>query len=111
MDTIQIRFAADEYQGNAVANITIDGTAQKPVTVTAIHSQGQSQIASFSVPPLAMHVVVIGFANDAHQVGGGPTQDRNLYVLGAPDDAAFGDGVLLATTGQTVTFALAGTTP
>jgi hypothetical protein len=106
MDTIQIRLSADEYEGNAIANITIDGVAQKPVTVTAIQAKGQSQTASFTVPPLAEHVVIVEFANDAYA---SPTQDRNLYVLGAPFDAAFGDGVELAKTGQTVTFVLPGT--
>ena len=86
-DTLVLTLAEDAYQGNAQANVAIDGkllTAQ-PITVTAL--QGSGQIEDFTFKGTfgsGAHDLGMSFINDAY--GGTPATDRNLYLDGASYD-------------------------
>lgn len=79
-DQLVVNLAEDAYDGNAEADISVDGTqVAGPVTVTALHSAGANQAVvidgSFGSGP---HTVGVTFVNDAY--GGTAGTDRNLYV-------------------------------
>lgn len=83
-DTLVLTLAEDAFRGDAQASVAIDGqtlTAQ-PITITALHSAGRSEVFTFkgSFGPGA-HDLAVSFLNDAY--GGTPVTDRNLYVEGA----------------------------
>lgn len=82
-DTLVLTLAEDAFQGDARFNATIDGQTlnANPLTVTALHTAGQSEAFTFKGPfgPGA-HDLSISFINDAYS--GTPTTDRNLYVNG-----------------------------
>ncbi len=86
-DTLVLTLTADAYQGNAMANVAIDGqrlTAQ-PITVTAVRTAGQSEEFTFKGNfGLTAHDLAVSFLNDAY--GGTPTTDRNLYMNAASYD-------------------------
>ena len=86
-DTLVLTLTADAYQGNAQANVAIDGhqlTAQ-PITVTAVRTQGQSENFTFKGNfGLGAHDLAVSFVKDAY--GGTPTTDRNLYLNAASYD-------------------------
>ncbi len=86
-DTLVVTLAEDAFQGNAQANIAIDGTTltAQPVTVTALKGAGQSEAFTFKGSfGSGAHDLGVSFLNDAY--GGTPTADRNLYVNGASYD-------------------------
>lgn len=80
-DTLIVTLSEDAYEGDALANIQINGTllTATPVKVTAARGAGQTQMFSFQgnfgSPP---YDLAISFLNDAY--GGLPSLDRNLYV-------------------------------
>ena len=78
---LSINLAADEYAGDAMANLGLDGApGPQGVDVSALHSNGASQaVALGMVDSTESHLVSVTFINDAW--GGGPTLDRNLYVV------------------------------
>jgi len=79
-DTLLLSVAEDAWQGDAQAVITVDDKAVgSPVTVTALHSLGESQAITLTGHwGAGAHDVGIQFINDAY--GGTPATDRNLYV-------------------------------
>jgi hypothetical protein len=81
-DTLQLRLSEDAWQGDAQAVITVDGKpAGGTVTVTAPHSQGQTQLVTLAGAwGPGPHDVGVQFINDAY--GGSGATDRNLYVNG-----------------------------
>ncbi len=83
-DTLVLTLAEDAFQGDAHANIAIDGktlTAQ-PITVTALKNAGQGETFTFKGTfGSGAHDLAVSFLNDAY--GGTPVTDRNLYVNGA----------------------------
>ncbi len=86
-DTLVLTLAEDAFQGDAQANIAIDGTAltAQPITVTALKGAGQSEAFTFKGSfGSGAHDLGVSFLNDAY--GGTPTADRNLYVNGASYD-------------------------
>ena len=83
-DTLVVHLAEAQYLGDAQGQITLDGQVLpgSPMTVTAIHGQGQSQ--TFTVHGTfgsGAHQLGVTFTNDAY--AGSASLDRNLYVLGA----------------------------
>ena len=82
-DTITLVVAEDAYQGDAQFTVTIDGTQYGGVlTTTAQNDLGQQQLFVFEGDfGAGTNSVVVSFLNDAY--GGSPSEDRNLYVLGA----------------------------
>jgi len=86
-DTLVLTLAEDAFQGDAQANIAIDGMTlnAQPLTVTALKSAGQSETFTFKGTfGSGAHDLAVSFLNDAY--GGAPTADRNLYVNGASYD-------------------------
>ncbi len=79
-DTLVVGLTEDAWQGDANAQISIDGQvlAQVPVTVGNVY--GTPQIFSYNGAwggPNVAHVVQITYLNDAYA---GPGADRNLHV-------------------------------
>ncbi len=86
-DTLVMTLAEDAFQGDAQANIAIDGNMlnAEPITVTALKNAGQSETFTFKGTfGSGAHDLAVSFLNDAY--GGTPTADRNLYVNGASYD-------------------------
>ena len=89
-DTQVVTLAEDAFQGDARANIAIDGkmlTVQpitfidQPVTVTALNNSGQNEAFTFKGTfGSGAHDLAVSFLNDAY--AGTPVTDRNLYVNG-----------------------------
>ena len=78
-DTISLMLSEDAWEGDAKADILIDGIpVARDQTIAASHTAGQDQVLTFSVPSAASHVVSVEFTNDAY--GGSASQDRNLYI-------------------------------
>ena len=76
-----LNLSADEYLGDAMANVSLDGVAgPQNIDVSALHSTGAVQaVALGQVDPTVAHIVVVTFQQDAW--GGDPSKDRNLYVV------------------------------
>ena len=77
---LTLNLAEDAWNGDAQYAVAIDGTTVvQDSTVTALHSQQQSQAVDLStlLSP-GTHNVAVSFLNDSY--GGTPTTDRNLYV-------------------------------
>ena len=79
-DTLVIALSADEYLGDAEAAITVNGQQiTSPVDVSAIHSNGQTQLVTITGNfGSSLDQLGISFTNDAW--GGNLALDRNLYV-------------------------------
>ena len=78
-DTIVVSLSEDAWQGDAMADLLVDGRAVvRDLAVTASHAAGQSQQVTLSVPSAATHVLSVAFTNDAW--GGTAETDRNLYI-------------------------------
>ncbi len=78
-DTLTLAMAEDAFQGDAQAEISIDGRVLGQATVTAANSGTPQQVSftgSFGAGP---HTIGVNFLNDPNGAGG----DRNLYVKGA----------------------------
>lgn len=115
-DTLVMDLSEDAYQGDAQAQLFIDGQAfGSPLTVTASHAAGQLQQFDISLAsvPAGTHTIGVQFINDLY--GGTPSTDRNLFVspiqVGAlsgsslTNPTAYGSGIqALWTTGDTATF-------
>ena len=86
-DTLVLTLAEDAFQGDAQADVAIDGqmlTAQ-PITVTALQNAGQIEDFTFKGTfGAGAHNLTMSFLNDAY--GGTPATDRNLYVNGVSYD-------------------------
>jgi beta-glucanase (GH16 family) len=81
-DSLSLNLTEDSYQGDAQADISLDGTKLGTVTVTAPNNGGAPQVVSYSGQwggPAIGHVVTVNYINDAYA---GPGQDRNLHVEG-----------------------------
>ena len=79
---LTLHLAEDAWKGDAQYAVAVDGkTVVQDSSVTALHSQNQSQAVSLAglLSP-GTHDVAVSFLNDAY--GGTPTTDRNLYVTG-----------------------------
>ncbi len=105
-DTITLLISEDAYQGDAQFTVAIDGQQVGGVfTTTAQNSLGQQQQFVFNgtFNP-GTNDISVSFLNDAY--GGSPSEDRNLYVLGASQNgvaSASSDLVFLGDTTQTMT--------
>jgi Ca-dependent carbohydrate-binding module xylan-binding len=104
-DTLTVALSEDSFEGDALANISLDGTllTRDPIAVTASHSADDREVFTFQGDfGLGPHTVAVSFLNDAY--GGSPSLDRNLYVDGITLDGQAspdltGTGVALYTTG------------
>lgn len=78
---LAINISADEYQGDAMANVSLDGMiGPQNIDVSALHSAGATQsVALGQVDPTVTHSVAVTFQQDAY--GGSPALDRNLYIV------------------------------
>ena len=78
---LSVNLSADEYQGDAMANISLDGApGPQNVDVSALHGAGASQSVSLGqVDPTVAHAIAVTFQQDAW--GGDATKDRNLYIV------------------------------
>ena len=79
-DTLVLALAEDAWQGDAQAQISMDGAVIGLVPVTAANAAGNSQLVTLSgnwgggaIP----HTVTVNYLNDMYS---GPGQDRNLYL-------------------------------
>ena len=94
LDAIDIKMSEDAYQGDGQFTISVDGTQIGGTqTVQAYHALGQKQ--DFLVEGnwgAGSHTVAVNFLNDLY--GGGPLQDRNIYVDSATYDLAPTDASL-----------------
>jgi hypothetical protein len=79
---LDVGLSEDAYLGNAEFTISVDGKQiGGALPVTALHSQGASQLFAFADTLAAgTHSVAISFIDDAY--GGSSALDRNLYVTG-----------------------------
>jgi beta-glucanase (GH16 family) len=81
-DKLSLAMTEDAYQGDAQAEISLDGTVLGNVTVTAPNS-GSPQLFNFVGNfGTGAHSVGVKFTNDAN----GSDGDRNLFVQGATFD-------------------------
>ncbi len=79
-DALVLNLTEDSFQGDAIAQISIDGQILGQVPVTANNYYGAPQVVSYSGAwggPNVAHVVEVNFLNDAYAGAG---QDRNLHV-------------------------------
>ena len=78
---LAVNLSADEYQGDAMANVSLDGMiGPQNIDVSALHSAGAIQsVALGQVDPTVAHSVAVTFQQDAY--GGNPALDRNLYIV------------------------------
>lgn len=98
-DTISLALSEDAFQGNAVADILLDGQPYGgPIEIAASHSAGATQTVTLDAAAGAgVHDVSVSFTNDLWQ--GTPTTDRNLYVDGITvDGQSEGQAATLLTT-------------
>ena len=79
-DHLALSLSEDAYQGDAQFIVSVDSKQiAGPTSVTALHSQNQSQEFDFGLNLGAgSHKVEVSFINDAY--AGTPATDRNLYV-------------------------------
>ena len=105
-DSITLAVSEDAYQGDAQFTVAVNGAQIGGVfTTTAQNSLGQQQLfvlnGSFNA---GTNAVSVGFLNDDY--GGSPSEDRNLYVLGASQNgvaSASSDAVFFGDVTQTIT--------
>lgn len=79
-DTLVLNMTEDAFQGDAQAQVIIDGKILGTPTVTNPNSAGVPEQFTYTGNfggTTAPHTVVVTFMNDAYV---GPGQDRNLYV-------------------------------
>ncbi len=87
-DTLTLSLSEDAFQGDAIAQIGIDGQSLGQVSVTASRAAATPQVVSYSGNwggAAASHVVEVNYLNDAY---GGPGADRNLHVQAITFDGA-----------------------
>ena len=86
IDTLVIALSADEYAGDAIADITVNGQEVcKALDVSAVHSAGQTQLLTIMGNfGSGVDQLGISFTNDLW--AGTPTTDRNLYIDGVNFD-------------------------
>ena len=102
-DTLVLTLSEDAYGGDARFQLTVDGKAVGPVqSVTALHSQGQTEGFTFKGDWSGAHRFGVTFTNDAW--GGSAGVDRNLYVEGAVFDGTMVEGAAALYGNGTVTF-------
>jgi hypothetical protein len=83
-DILKLALSEDAWQGDAQAEISIDGKVLGQVTVMAPNS-GPAQTFDFTGSfGAGAHTVGVNFLNDAY--GGTPDTDRNLFVKGVTLD-------------------------
>ncbi len=78
-DTLTLALAEDAWQGDAQAEISIDGRVLGSITVTAANSGAPQQVGFSGDFGAGGHTVGVNFLNDAY---GGDGGDRNLFVRG-----------------------------
>ena len=79
-DTLTIALAEDAFEGDAMAQISVDGVPVQTQTVTASNSAGTPQTVTLQGKwggAAAAHKVVVNFLNDLYAA---PGSDRNLHV-------------------------------
>lgn len=79
--TISVALMGDQYQGDPLANISVDGQqVMTNVDVSATKASGTPQNVTLpaNYDPSVAHTVAITFTNDAY--AGTAATDRNLYV-------------------------------
>ena len=79
-DTLTLSLTEDSWQGDANAQISVDGQAVGQASVTANNYYGAPQVVSYSGAwggPNVAHVVTVNYLNDAYAGSG---MDRNLHV-------------------------------
>ena len=107
LDTVTFSLSEDAYLGNAIALLWVDGVQiGSPITVTALHTAGQSQNVTVSAKlphNVGSSNVGITFTNDAW--GGNLLLDRNLYVNDITVDGQVEKQSYELYTNETVTFA------
>ena len=104
---IYVLLSEDAYQGDAVAQVTVDQQPAFEVTVTAAHGKGSQGVLLPNADSSAAHEVTVTFTNDKYD--GTPQTDRNLYVDGYQvGDAAPVAAVAapLMSNGSTTTFTI-----
>lgn len=108
-DTITLVMSEDAYQGDAEFTVSINGQQFGGVfTTTAQNSLGQQQEFIFNGTFNAgTNTVGVSFLNDAY--GGSPSEDRNLYVLGASQNGVASASTDLVFFGDTSQILLVGT--
>ena len=82
----------DAYQGDAIAQLSVDGKAVQTQTVTAANSVGTPQTVTLQGNwggATAKHSVVVNYLNDLYVASG---SDRNLHI-----QSVVFDGVTLNT--------------
>jgi hypothetical protein len=82
-DTLTLAMAEDAWQGDARAEISIDGRVLGQVTVTAANAGTPQQVSFTGDFGAGAHTVGVNFLNDAY---GGDGADRNLFVKGVTFD-------------------------
>jgi hypothetical protein len=78
-NTLTLAMAEDAYQGDAQAEISIDGRVLGQVTITASNSGSPQSFTFTGSFGTGGHTVGVNFLNDAY---GGAGADRNVYVKG-----------------------------
>ena len=79
-DTLTVAMTEDAYQGDAVAQINVDGVPVQTQTVTAANSAGTPQTLTLQGNwggATVAHSVVVNYLNDLYVA---PGSDRNLHV-------------------------------
>jgi hypothetical protein len=75
--TVSVVASADNYNGNPIMGLLVNGSQVSSSTVTAVHSSNQWQTFTYTVKLSgSLQNVGVSFTNDASGTGG----DRNLYV-------------------------------
>lgn len=87
LDTLYVALTEDAYQGDAQAEISIDGRVLGQVTVTAPNSGDAQQFSFTGNFGTGAHTVGVNFLNDAY--AGTADTDRNLFVKGVGFNGVF----------------------
>ena len=105
-DTLTIYLSGDAWNGNAAANLTVNGRAVGgTLDVAAVNATDSMQAFTFTGDFGPAPVVAVSFINDAWN--GNPAQDRNLYLDGFSYDGVPQLGFKKALTyDQTVSYKL-----
>jgi parallel beta-helix repeat protein len=75
--TVTVVASGDDYNGDPIIGLIVNGVQTTSSTVTAVHSLGQWQTFTYTVtPPSVLSNIGVRFTNDAYGLGG----DRNLYI-------------------------------
>jgi hypothetical protein len=74
---ISVVASGDDYDGDPVMGILVNGTQVTTSTVTAVHGSNQWQTFTYTVDaPSPLQTIGVSYTNDLYGTGG----DRNLYV-------------------------------